>query len=79
MRAQILAALAAVLVSGAPALASAGPRSRIPHLPPRPSAAGPLATAPIAPNGLLVREAERLRTLELDELAPLRLRLSIPF
>jgi len=49
------------------------------HLPPRPNAASLLATAPIAPNGTLIRDAERLRTLELDELAPLRLRISIPF
>ena len=77
MRARILAALAAVLMSGAPAIAT--PRPRIPHLPARPSAASLLAAAPIAPNGLLIRDGERLRTLELDELAPLRLRLSIPF
>ncbi|MET3485345.1 hypothetical protein [Methylobacterium sp. 1973] len=76
MRARILAALAAVLVTGAPAAAA---RPRIPHLPPRPSAASLLAAAPIAPNGLLIHDAGRLRTLELDELAPLRLRLSIPF
>ncbi len=79
MRVRILAALAAVLVAGTPALASAGPRSRIPHLPPRPSAASLLAAGSIAPNGLLIHDAGRLRTLELDELAPLRLRLSIPF
>ncbi|MGU3386934.1 hypothetical protein ACLBYG_20655 [Methylobacterium sp. D53M] len=77
MRARILAAIAAVLVVGAPAAAAA--RSRIPHLPGRPSAASLLAAAPIAPNGLLIHDAGRLRTLELDELAPLRLRLSIPF
>ncbi len=76
MPARILAALAAVLVSTAPA---ASPRSRIPHLPPRPSAANLLSAAPIAPNGLLIHDGERLRTLELDELAPLRLHLSIPF
>lgn len=77
MRARILAALVALLVSGAPAFASAHPR--LPHLPPRPSAVSLLAAAPIAPNGLLIHDAGRLRTLELDELAPLRLRLSIPF
>ncbi|MGX9980245.1 hypothetical protein ACN9MF_11245 [Methylobacterium fujisawaense] len=77
MPARILAALAAILVTGAPAGASARPRML--HLPPRPNAASPLAAAPIAPNGLLIHDAGRLRTLELDELAPLRLRLSIPF
>ncbi|MGU3668029.1 hypothetical protein ACLBX9_27900 [Methylobacterium sp. A49B] len=66
-------ACALALVS-APAIAA--PR---PHAPHRPSAATLLAAAPIAPNGTLIREAERLRTLELDELAPLRLRISIPF
>jgi hypothetical protein len=77
MPARILAAFAAVLVSCAPAAASARPRAR--HLPARPCAASLLAAAPIAPNGLLIHDAGRLRTLELDELAPLRLRLSIPF
>lgn len=77
MRARILAAIAVLLASGASALAS--PRPRDPHLPARPSAASLLAAAPIAPNGLLIRDGERLRTLELEELAPLRLRLSIPF
>lgn len=74
MRARLLAALAAILVLGSPVAA----RRRIPHLP-RPSAANLLDAAPIAPNSLLIHDAERLRTLELDELAPLRLRLSIPF
>ncbi|MGU3387306.1 hypothetical protein ACLBYG_22540 [Methylobacterium sp. D53M] len=77
MQARIWAALLAILVSAAPAAAAARPC--IPHLPARPSAASFLAAAPIAPNGLLIRDGERLRTLELDELAPLRLRLSIPF
>ena len=77
MRDQVLAAIATVLMSGSPALAS--PRARIPHLPPRPSTASLLSAAPIAPSGLLIHDAGRLRTLELDELAPLRLRLSIPF
>lgn len=77
MPARILAAIAAVLALGTPTLAS--PRPRIPHLPARPSAASLLSAAPIAPNGLLIHDAGRLRTLELDELAPLRLRLSIPF
>lgn len=77
MRFVILTALAAILAIGGPA--SASPRPRLPHLPSRPSTASLLAAAPIAPNGTLIRDAERLRTLELDELAPLRLRLSIPF
>ncbi|MGU3475622.1 hypothetical protein [Methylobacterium sp. D48H] len=72
-----MAAIVAALVAGAPAAAVARPR--IPHLPARLSAASPLAAAPIAPNGLLIHDAGRLRTLELDELAPLRLRLSTPF
>jgi hypothetical protein len=38
-----------------------------------------VATQPIAPNGTLIRDGERLRTLELDEFAPLRLHLSISF
>ncbi|MCJ2053973.1 hypothetical protein [Methylobacterium sp. J-070] len=50
-----------------------------PHLPARPSTASLLAAAPIAPNGTLIREGERLRTLELDELAPLRLRFTVHF
>jgi hypothetical protein len=77
MRARIPAAVAAVLTLAAPAAATARPR--IPHLPGRPSTASLLAAAQIAPNGLLIHDAGRLRTLELDELAPLRLRLSIPF
>lgn len=66
-------ACALALVS---APATAAPRR---HLPPRPNAASLLAAAPIALNGTLIRDGEHLRTLELDELAPLRLRLSIPF
>lgn len=77
MRGRILVVIAAGLMSGTPTLASQ--LSRIPHLPPRPSTASLLSAAPIAPSGLLIRDAGRLRTLELDELAPLRLRLSIPF
>ncbi|MCJ2139668.1 hypothetical protein [Methylobacterium sp. E-066] len=73
MRARLLATFALALIAS-PAAA----RGR-PHLPPRPSAASLLAAAPIAPGGTLIREGERMRTLELDELAPLRLRLSIPF
>ncbi|QGY05488.1 hypothetical protein MMSR116_29055 [Methylobacterium mesophilicum SR1.6/6] len=71
---RILVALAATLAIAAPATASSRP-----HLPPRPSTASLLAAAPIAPNGTLIRDGERLRTLELDELAPLRLRFTIPF
>lgn len=77
MRARIPVAVAALLTLAAPAAAAARPR--VPHPPPRPSTASLLAAAPIAPNGLLIHDAGRLRTLELDELAPLRLRLSIPF
>ena len=73
MRARLLAALAALVVAAAPA--AAAPRRPLP----RPSPASLLAAQPIAPNGTLIRDAERLRTLELDELAPRRLRLSIPF
>lgn len=78
MWAWILVALAATVIVAAPAAAAAA-RPRIPHLPARPSPASLLAAVPIAPNGLLIHDASRLRTLELDELAPLRLRLSIPF
>ncbi|WP_267355558.1 MULTISPECIES: hypothetical protein [unclassified Methylobacterium] len=77
MRRQLLAAIVAI-VCLPPAAGPCAARDR-PHLPPRPSAASLLAAAPIAPNGTLIRDGERLRTLELDELAPLRLRLSIPF
>jgi hypothetical protein len=73
MTARLPAALALAL------LATPAAAGRRPHLPPRPNAASLLAAAPIAPNGTLIREGERLRTLELDELAPLRLRISIPF
>ncbi|WP_267361534.1 MULTISPECIES: hypothetical protein [unclassified Methylobacterium] len=77
MRRQLLAAIVA-LACLPPAVAPCAARGR-PHLPPRPSAASLLAAGPIAPNSTLIRDAERLRTLELDELAPLRLRISIPF
>ena len=77
MRFAFLVALGAALAVGAPA--AAAPRPRLPHLPSRPSAASLLAAQPITPNGTLIHDGERLRTLELDELAPLRLRLSIPF
>lgn len=77
MRCRILAAIVAVLHLATDAGHCAA-RGR-PHLPPRPSTASLLSAAPITPNGTLIRDGERLRTLELDELAPLRLRLSIPF
>lgn len=70
----VLAALAAVLAIGAPAAAARAPRH--PH---RPTAASLLAAQPITPNGTLIHEGERLRTLELDELAPLRLRFTAHF
>ena len=72
MAARLLAALALAL------LASPAAAARRPHLPRAASTACLLAAGPIAPNGTLIREGERLRTLQLDELAPLRLRLSIP-
>lgn len=75
MAARLPAALLALVLLASPAAAA----GRRPRLPPRPSTASLLAAGPIAPNGTLIREGERLRTLELDELAPLRLRISIPF
>lgn len=66
-------ACALALVSTA---AIAAPR---PHPQHRPSTASLLAAAPIALNGTLIREGERLRTLELDELAPLCLRFTTCF
>lgn len=76
MRGWLLAAIVAVVGAtiGAPAVADRGLR-----LPPRPNTSAFLRAGPIAPNGTLIREAERLRTLELDEFAPLRLRLSTSF
>jgi hypothetical protein len=69
-----------LVIPCAPALvASPAAATQRLHLPPRSSAASLLAAGPIMPGGTLIREAERLRTLELDELAPLRLRLSIRF
>ena len=49
------------------------------QLPVRPTPTTLLAGPAILPNGLLVHEGERLRTLELDELAPLRLRWTVRF
>ena len=72
MAARLVAALGFTL------LASPAGAGRRPRFPPRPSTASLLAAQPISPNGTLIREGERLRTLQLDELAPLRLRLSIP-
>lgn len=77
MRRHLLATFVAALHLASDATpCAARPR---PHLPPRPNTAAFLQAGPIAPDGTLIHEAERLRTLELDELAPLRLRLSIPF
>ena len=77
MRGWLPAAIVAVLhlaTDASPVAARLRPR-----LPPRPNTSAFLRAGPIASNGTLIREAERLRTLELDELAPLRLRISIPF
>ena len=77
MRGWLQAAIAAVLHCTTDASpCAAQPR---PHLPVRPNTTAFLRAGPIAPNGTLIREGERLRTLELDELAPLRLRFTIPF
>lgn len=58
----------------------AGPaEARRLQLPVRPPPTTLLAGPPILPTGLLIREGERLRTLELDELAPLRLRWTVRF
>jgi len=62
--------------------ASLSPGSAAAHrlqLPVRPNPTTLLAGPPILPNGLLIHDGERLRTLELDELAPLRLRWTIRF
>ncbi|MDH2313169.1 hypothetical protein [Methylobacterium brachiatum] len=71
MRRRILAAVVA-MCAASPAAAHRHPlrRSSAPSL---------LVPPTITPGGTLIREGERLRTLELDELAPLRLRISIPF
>jgi len=73
MRRAALSVLASLVL-----VASSAARGR-PHLPPRPSTAAVLRAGPVTPNGTLIRDGEHLRTLELDELAPLRLRFSIPF
>ena len=77
MRRLFLAAIAAALHLASEATpCAARPR---PHLPPRPNTAAFLRAGPIAPDGTLIRDSERLRTLELDDLTPLRLRFTIPF
>lgn len=72
MRAALLALFALTLMISP---ASARPA----RAPIRPFPTSVFAGPPITPNGLLIHDGERLRTLELDEFAPLRLRLSIPF
>jgi hypothetical protein len=67
-----LALLALVLAAG-PA------EARSLRLPQRPNPTSLLAGPAILPNGLLIHDGAHLRTLELDELAPLCLRLSIRF
>ena len=77
MRRHHLAAIVAALHLAADASpCAARPR---PRLPLRPNTAAFLRAGPIEPNGTLIRDGERLRTLELDDLTPLRLRISIPF
>lgn len=76
MRRWVGAALVA-LSSTAPVISPAEARRL--QLPVRPTPTTLLAGPPILPNGLLVHEGERLRTLELDELAPLRLRWTVRF
>lgn len=44
-----------------------------------PSLNSVLSAGPIAPNGTLIRDGARQRTLEIDDLAPTHLRLTIPF
>lgn len=62
-------------------LAWATPCTAVPRFrpPARPSIASLLAGQPILPNGTLIHDGERLRSLELDELAPLRLRWTTRF
>ncbi|MEG9526146.1 MAG: hypothetical protein MIL41_10300 [Hyphomicrobiales bacterium] len=66
--------LALVILLAASPAAARGPR-----LPQRPVPAGLLAGQPITPGGLLIRDGERLRTLELDELAALRVAWTVRF
>ncbi len=67
------------ILAAAVAMCAASPAAAHRHPLRRPRATSLLAAQPITPGGTLIREGERLRTLELDELAPLRLRISIPF
>lgn len=60
-------------------LASTPGAARPLRLPTKPNPTTLLAGPPILPNGTLIRDGERLRTLELDELAPLRLRWTVRF
>jgi hypothetical protein len=60
-------------------LAASPAEARALRLPQRPSPAGLLAGRPISPDGLLIRDGERLRTLELDELAAVRVAWTIRF
>ncbi|MCJ2102475.1 hypothetical protein [Methylobacterium sp. E-046] len=77
MRRHLLAAIAAALHLATDATPSvARPR---PRLPPGPNMSAFLRAGPIAPDGTLIRDGERLRTLELDDLTPLRLRFTILF
>ena len=77
MRRHLLAAFAAGLHLAIDATPCAA-RSR-PRLQPRPNMSAFLRAGPIAPDGTLIRDGERLRTLELDDLTPLRVRFTIPF
>jgi hypothetical protein len=72
MRRALLAAVVLAL-TGSPAAA------RVFRPPTKPFPTSILAGPPITPDGLMVRDGERLRTLELDELAPLRLRWTVRF
>ena len=68
-----------LVAAGLLALGAGRVEARRLQLPVRPNPTTLLAGPAILPNGLLIRDSERLRTLELDELAPLRLRLTIRF
>ena len=74
MRRWVGAALVAL-----PALAIGPAEARRLQLPVRPTPTTLLAGPAILPNGLLIHDGERLRTLELDELVPLRLRWTVRF
>ncbi|WP_375455641.1 hypothetical protein [uncultured Methylobacterium sp.] len=70
-----------LLVAGAvafpPGAHAAGRAPAVPH-PPAPLA-GLLRGRAVPPTGLLILDAGRLRTLELDDRTPLRLRVTLPF